>query len=103
MKRHVVQSHQHKLGIELGALGVNTALTHKAGADTSAKRKMRNARKAASSPCIVRDASGNITRIITRTKTERDIVKRHVPQIEVKHQMTYNERMSKYGVIGNVE
>jgi hypothetical protein len=98
MKPLVVQSEGHKLGLELGALGVVTALNHKAGADRSAKAAIRASRAKASSPCIVTKADGTQT-ILARTKTERDNVRRVAPKATVLHHQpqTYADRMAKYG------
>jgi hypothetical protein len=84
----------------MGALGVVTALTHKAGADKTAKAATRASHRKATSPCICRKADGTVT-VIARNKTEGRTIKRALPAVEVRHTMTYTERMAKYGVIGN--
>lgn len=94
----VVQAEGNVLGLELGALGSVTALTHKAGADKGARNRIRASHAKASSPCIVTRADGTQT-IIARTKTERTNVARALPKATVLHHQpaTYAERMAKYG------
>lgn len=108
MKPLVVTSEDNKLGLELGSLGVVTALTQRAGASKDTKAATRAAHRKAGSPCICRKADGSVT-VIARTKRESRTIKSALPTADVRYTktgqireavapLTYEQRMAKYHV-----